>query len=68
MKERIGDNVIFRYLDQEILEKIYKTLNLTSIEYKCTLDETRNENDASDSPLYEGNEVDGNVSDETNDY
>ncbi|CAH8673889.1 unnamed protein product [Schistosoma rodhaini] len=68
MKERIGDNVIFRYLDQEILEKIYKTLNLTSIEYKCTLDETRNENDALDSPLYEGNEVDGNVSDETNDY
>uniref|UniRef100_A0A094ZRL2 Intraflagellar transport protein 140-like protein n=1 Tax=Schistosoma haematobium TaxID=6185 RepID=A0A094ZRL2_SCHHA len=68
MKERIGDNIIFRYLDHEILEKIYKTLNLTSIEYdKHTSDKITIENDALDTPTYEGNAIDGNVSDETND-
>ncbi|VDO74722.1 unnamed protein product [Schistosoma margrebowiei] len=68
MKERIGDNNIFRYLDHEILEKIYKTLNLTSIEYdKHTSDKIMIENDALDTPTYEGNAIDGNVSDETND-
>ncbi|RTG85623.1 intraflagellar transport protein 140 [Schistosoma bovis] len=68
MKERIGDNIIFRYLDHEILDKIYKTLNLTSIEYdKHTSDKITIENDALDTPTYEGNATDGDVSDETND-
>ncbi|CAH8632121.1 unnamed protein product [Schistosoma mattheei] len=68
MKERIEDNIIFRYLDHEILEKIYKTLNLTSIEYdKHTSDKITIESDALDTTTYEGNAIDGNVSDEAND-
>ncbi|CAH8581583.1 unnamed protein product [Schistosoma turkestanicum] len=70
MKERIGDNhTISRYLDNEILEKIYKTLNLPSIEYdKHASDEVGNECDVLNLPTYEDNLIDEDGSDETDDY
>ncbi|KAH8866529.1 Intraflagellar transport protein like [Schistosoma japonicum] len=50
MKERIGDNnTISKYLGQEILEKIYKTLNLPSTEHDYHIsNETVNEDNPID--------------------
>ncbi|CAH8871773.1 unnamed protein product [Trichobilharzia szidati] len=68
MRERIGNNhTIARYLDRGILGKIYKALNLPSTEND---DEQilKNEQESSDSPIFEDNVVDASISDENDDY
>ncbi|VDP97003.1 unnamed protein product [Trichobilharzia regenti] len=68
MRERVGNNhTIARYLDRGILGKIYKALNLPSTEND---DEQilKNEQESSDSPIFEDNVVDASISDENDDY